>query len=86
MKSLLRSHLKSSFDFYYQVIPTFRLGLPGNRFVGEYHTDRKYNHESHEINFNLGLTEYDNNALRVEAYPGSKNYIKLECKYGNIFV
>ena len=25
--------------FYYQVIPTFRIGIPGNKFVGEYHKD-----------------------------------------------
>ena len=73
-------------DFYYQMVPTFRIGLPGNRFVGEYHTDRKYNHESHEINFNLGLANYvGDNSLRIEKSPNSGEYIKLECKYGNIF-
>ena len=44
------------FPFSYQVIPTFRLGLPGNRFVGEYHTDAKYNHPDFELNFNMGLS------------------------------
>ena len=45
-------------DFYYQVIPTFRIGLPGNKFVGEYHKDSKYNHQSYELNFNLGISGY----------------------------
>jgi hypothetical protein len=25
--------------FYYQKIPTFRIGLPQNKFVGEFHED-----------------------------------------------
>lgn len=29
------SKILSPHKFYYQVIPTFRIGLPGNRFVGE---------------------------------------------------
>ncbi len=73
-------------DFYYQVIPTFRIGLPGNRFVGEYHKDSKYNHQDYEINFNLGLANYEGNAsLRTEDFPGSDNYISLECPYGRVF-
>ena len=46
------------YKFYYQLIPTFRVGLPGNVFVGEYHKDSQYNHLPYEINFNLGLANY----------------------------
>ena len=42
-------------EFYYQVIPTFRVGLPGNKFVGEFHKDTQYSHQDYEINFNVGL-------------------------------
>ena len=72
--------------FYYLVIPTFRIGLPGNKFVGEYHKDSFYNHQSYELNFNLGLANYlGQPSLRTEKEPESKEFILLECPYGKIF-
>lgn len=71
---------------YYQVVPTFRIGLPGNTFVGEYHKDSDYLHQSYEINFNLGLSGYvGSSALKSETSPGSNEFITLECPYGSIF-
>ena len=73
-------------EFYYQVVPSFRIGLPGNKFVGEYHCDSKYNHQGYEINFNLGLSNYLGEAsLRAEATPGGQDFTLLECPYGEIF-
>ena len=73
-------------DFYYQLIPTFRVGLPGNKFVGEYHKDSNYNHQDYELNINLGLSNYFGNAcLRAETAPNSNNFISLECPYGEVF-
>lgn len=73
-------------DFFYQVIPTFRIGLPGNKFVGEFHTDTKYNHQSYEVNFNLGLANYVGNAaLRAQRVADSTEFVLLECPYGQIF-
>ncbi len=72
--------------FYYQLIPTFRIGLPGNTFVGEYHKDSKYNHQDYEVNFNLGLANYEGkSALRTEVSPGKDEWITLESPYGKIF-
>ena len=72
--------------FAYQVIPTFRVGLPGNRFVGEYHTDAKYNHPDFELNFNIGLS---NNlmpcCLMSEKISNTRKYYPLECENGEIF-
>ena len=74
------------YKFYYQLIPTFRIGLPGNVFVGEFHKDSKYNHLPYEINFNLGLENYlGEAALKTEILPNSKKWKILECPYGNIF-
>ena len=74
------------FDFYFQSIPTFRIGIPGNTFVGEYHKDSMYNHQPYEINFNLGLSNYTgNSSLRVERLPGCGDFINLESPYGTIF-
>ena len=72
--------------FYYQQIPTFRVGLPENTFVGEFHKDSFYNHQNYEINFNLGLANYVGDAaLKTQLKPGSDKYIILECPYGSIF-
>ena len=73
-------------EFYYQLIPTFRIGLPGNRFVGEFHKDSKYNHLPYELNFNLGICGYEGEAsLMVEDSEGSELFNLLECPYGKIF-
>jgi len=72
--------------FYYQIIPTFRVGLPGNVFVGEFHKDSFYNHQKYELNFNLGLANYEGDAsLITEIIPDSKDWAKLSCPYGSIF-
>jgi hypothetical protein len=42
--------------FYYQAVPTFRVHLPGNVAVGEFHTDAQYHHPLGEINYWVPLT------------------------------
>ena len=72
--------------FYYQLIPSFRVGLPGNVFVGEFHKDSFYNHQNYEVNFNLGLANYEGNAaLKTQILPSSDKWKKLSCPYGKIF-
>lgn len=72
--------------FYYQVIPTFRVGLPGNRFVGEFHKDTQYRHKSYEINFNLGLANYIGQcSLKAYKADDATQYDLLECPYGEVF-
>lgn len=41
---------------YYQRVPTFRIQLPGNLAVGEFHTDAQYHHPIDEVSFWLPLT------------------------------
>lgn len=41
----------------FQAIPTFRVQLPDNKAVGEFHRDIDYNHPKTEQNFWLPLTE-----------------------------
>ncbi len=80
------SKIVSPHQFYYQLIPTFRVGLPGNVFVGEFHKDTAYNHKGYELNFNLGLSNYCGQAaLKAETKPNSNEFITLECPYGEIF-
>ncbi|MDC2963264.1 hypothetical protein OAX96_03970, partial [Prochlorococcus sp. AH-736-K15] len=87
-KKFMRNVLSKiiDFPFAYQKIPTFRIGLPGNRFVGEYHSDSKYNHPDFELNFNLGLSNYlEPCCLMSEKNPNSNEFFPLECPYGEIF-
>ena len=44
------SKIVAPHKFYYQIIPTFRVGLPDNVFVGEFHKDTAYNHKEYELN------------------------------------
>jgi len=51
---------------YYQRVPTFRVHLPGNLAVGEFHTDAQYHHPEDEVSFWLPLTPaYDTCSLWV---------------------
>jgi hypothetical protein len=71
--------------FYYQKIPTFRIGLPKNKFVGEFHRDTAYNHQPYELNFNLAIANYKSSAaLITEDIAGSKNLITTEIDYGEV--
>jgi len=57
--------------FYWQAVPTFRVHLPGNVAVGEFHTDAQYHHPVDERSFWLPLTPaYDTCSVWVEADDG----------------
>ncbi len=74
------------YEFHYQRVPTFRVGLPGNLFIKEFHRDSDYNHQEYEVNFNLGLSNFIGDAaLLAETTPDSNDYELLECPYGEIF-
>jgi hypothetical protein len=73
------------YKFYYQTVPTFRVGLPGNKFVGNFHKDTFYNHKSYELNFNLSICNYHGDAgLFTEDAPNSGRYIGMEIDYGEV--
>lgn len=61
--------------FCFQRIPTFRVHLPGNVAVGEFHRDADYSHPEGEINFWVPFTEaYDTNTVWIEKALGSGEY------------
>ena len=70
--------------FYYQVVPTLRIGLPGQKFVGEFHKDSQYNHQYYEVNFNVGLINYSGTASLV-IKTSDNSSIKIGCEYGEFF-
>lgn len=63
-------------EFVYQTFPTFRVHLPNNVAVSEFHKDSQlgYNHPEGEINFVIPLTKmYETNAIWAESKPGKKD-------------
>lgn len=61
--------------FCFQRVPTFRVHLPSNVAVGEFHTDADYNHPEGEMNFWVPLTEaWGTNTVWIETEPGRKDY------------
>jgi hypothetical protein len=71
----------------YQRIPTFRVHLPENVGVGEFHRDRDYNHQPSEINFWLPLTDaWDSNSIYIESAEGREDYQPQAVRYGEVLV
>jgi len=74
-------------DFLYQKIPTFRVQLPGNVAVGEFHKDSKYGHQNGAMNLFIPFTKLNkNNTVLVESSPDSDKYFPLLCEYGELFI
>lgn len=72
-------------DILYQTIPTFRVQIPGNLAVGEFHRDSKYGHQDGAINIYLPFTDVNPyNTIHVESSPGKEDYKPILCKYGEV--
>ena len=70
-------------EIYYQVIPTFRVQLPGNVGVGEYHTDADYGHTDGAVNIFLPMVDVnEDNTIWVESSRGSEDYSPMMVNYG----
>jgi hypothetical protein len=62
-------------EIVFQKTPTFRVHLPNNLAVGDFHRDRDYNHPEGEINFIIPLTYmYGTNTVWCESEYGKKDY------------
>lgn len=90
--SFLKSEVKPRFNetIVYQKIPTFRVHLPGNISVGEYHKDKHYRDESwaikvKELNYYLPLTDaYGTNTIWAETEEDKGDFIPFTCEYGDL--
>ena len=77
-------------DFYFQRIPTFRVSLPGNLAVGEFHRDTEYNHQAEEVNVWIPVTPaYASNTIMIEnklwyASPGDALIFSGAMLHGNL--
>ena len=72
---------------FVQRIPTYRFGLPGNRWVGNYHRDSDFGHSVYEFNAICALTAMQASAaLHVEQEPGSHSFDPLELAAGDLIL
>ena len=70
---------------YVQQVPTYRVGFPGNRWVGSYHRDSDFGHPRQELNLICAFTPMAGSAaLQVERSSGSYDYHPLELKTGEM--
>jgi len=72
---------------YVQSIPTYRFGLPGNRWVGNYHRDSDFGHGQFELNAICALTSMHNSAaLHVEQNAGLHDFEALNLEPGEVIL
>ena len=72
---------------YVQRIPTYRFGLPGNRWVGNFHRDSDFGHSPYELNAICALTSMPGSAaLHVEKTIGGRDFEPLELSIGEVIL
>ena len=76
-------------EIVYQKIPTFRVHLPDNISVGEFHKDKHYRNvewaeKVRETNYYLPLTKaYGTNTIWAETEEDKGDYISFDSNYGD---
>ncbi len=74
-------------EFCFQRVPTFRVHLPNNMAVCEFHTDADFNHGPGEINFWVPFTRtWGTNTVWVEQEVGRGDYQPAELVPGQVVV
>ena len=74
-------------DVIYQRVPTFRVHLPNNVAVGEFHRDRDYSHGEGEANFWLPVTRaWDTNTVWIESDDGAGDFRPWPCDVGQVLI
>ena len=75
-------------NIIYQKIPTFRVHLPGNVSVGEFHKDKHYRNvewaeQVKELNYFVPLTDaYGTNTIWAETEEDKGDYQSFDSKHG----
>jgi hypothetical protein len=89
-KQFLLNEIKPLYkeEIVYQTIPSFRIQLPNNLAVGEWHRDRSYRNAEwakhvQELNYFLPITSAVNtNTIWVESDEEAESYIPMNAEYG----
>lgn len=71
----------------YQTRPTFRVHLPNNVAVGEWHKDKHYGHQKAEVNYWLPFTNaFGNNTIWIESQEDLGDYRAYDVALGECLV
>ena len=74
-------------DILYQTIPTFRVQIPNNVAVGEFHNDSKYGHQDGALNIFIPfVTVNEFNTIHVESAKGKEDFKPMLCQYGELVI
>lgn len=74
-------------DIVFQKIPNFRVQLPSNVGVGNFHRDCDHNHSPTEINFWIPLTPVtETTAVWLESQEGKRDFRPCILEYGQALV
>lgn len=74
-------------EIVYQAKPTFRVHLPGNVAVGEFHRDSDYRHQPQERNFWVPVTETNvDNTIWIERTAGAEDYQPCVVNPGQVLI
>lgn len=85
LSSVVKPQVFNDKPIIYQAKPTFRVCLPDNVAVGEWHRDKDYNHQDGEVTFMLPLTAaFDTNTVWAESEPDKGDYAPLEANVGEV--
>jgi len=91
--SVYRSFLKEVIQpgygepLVYQAKPTFRVHLPNNVAVGEWHKDGDYNHQRSEVNYWMPFTKaFGNNSIWIESEEDKGDYQPYDVECGEVLI
>ena len=74
-------------DILYQKIPTFRVQVPDNISVAEFHKDKSYSHNPREVNVFLPITiAKDTSTIWVESQEDLGDYKPMNAEYGEYYI
>jgi hypothetical protein len=76
-------------NFAYQAFPTFRLQLPGEMAIHQWHydSDPDHRHPEWEINFQIALTDMrGSRATWIESVPGLRDFAPIEMGLGQFAI
>jgi len=85
LKDVILPHFNE--DLLYQKIPTFRIQVPDNISVAEFHNDKSYSHSPDEVNIFLPITEAkETYTIWSESQENLGDYSPMNAKYGEYYI
>ena len=85
LKEVILPHFNE--NLLYQKIPTFRVQVPNNLSVAEYHNDKSYSHSPHEVNIFLPITDAkETYTIWAESEENLGDYSPMNAEYGEYYI